>query len=268
MGICCTLSATCFFLWLFGPAVEGRLGPVRFLLLYLLTGIAGDLLQMVTIGQANPHLWNLGASGAIMGIAGAYLYMFPFATICVFYQYWYRFGLADWAAQWVILYFLAFDLIDGILYQGLDGVGHFAHIGGAILGFLLPFLLKMPRDSEDASTAQAIRNDAGGDDSILALHELEALIENRPGDIRLLTLFCQKAIMRSEMNGPQRAMEIIQRHGDTMLAKADAVTVAHLLLTLPGIRRPRARVADDAVEREIGGGRRCQHGVCMLSPLL
>ena len=227
------LLGNMLFLWIFGPAVEGRLGMLRYLALYFVTGFVGDLVQIATIGHVTPHAANLGASGAIMGLAGAYLYMFPFASISIFYQFWYRFGVADWAAQWVILYFLGFDLMEGVLFQGLDGVGHFVHLGAAVCGFFLPMLLRVPRDSEDASSAQAIRNDAGGDYSILSMYELEALLESRPGDVNLLMAFCSKAMTRSEMNGPKKAMDALTRHADALLAQTDPARVAHVLLTLP-----------------------------------
>ena len=227
------LIGNMLFLWIFGTAAEGRLGPIRFLGLYLLAGLFGDLIQAGTMGLAHPREWNLGASGSIMGIAGAYLYMFPFATINVVWGYGLRLGVAEWQAQWVILYFLGFDLVNAILYQGLDGVGHLVHLGGAAFGFFLPLLLKIPRDHEEASDAQAMRVNARGDYAVLAIHELEALIENHPGDIRLLMTFCQKASVRGEVQGPRRCMEVLVRHGAALIAQADPETLAHLILTLP-----------------------------------
>ena len=93
---------------------------------------------------------------------------------------------------------------------------------------------------------------ARGDYSILSLHELEALLESRPGDVKLLMAFCSKAMTRSEMEGPKRAMEIITQHADILLTQADPVQIAHVLLTLPDSAGPRACVADYALGGETG----------------
>ena len=221
------------FLWIFGAAVEGRLGPAKFLLLYFLTGAFGDIVQNFILGAAHPHEWNLGASGAIMGVAGAYLYMFPFATIRVLWSYNIRFHVSDWSAQWVILYFLAFDIIDGVLYQGLDGVAHLVHISAAVLGFCLPMLLRMHRDSEETSAAQAMRVDAGGDLSILALHEIEALVDSSPNDPHLIQLFCVKAVQRPDVHGPERCVEMLIAKGDLLIDALDPSELVQIALVLP-----------------------------------
>jgi membrane associated rhomboid family serine protease len=226
------LAGNMLFLWIFGAAVEGRLGIARFLGLYIVAGLAGDILQTATIGLVYPARYNLGASGAIMGLAGAYLYMFPFANICVLWSFGWRIRISDWHAQWVILYFLGFDLLDALLYQGWDGVGHFAHIGGAVCGFFLPMLLNISRDSEEASGAQAMRVDAHGDYSVLSIHELESLLENRPGDMALLMTFCRKAADRAELQGPKRCMEVIRRHALVLQGQADPELLSHLILNL------------------------------------
>ena len=61
------------FLWLFGAAAEGRLRPLKFITLYLIAGWTGGLLSDFMQGLSNPDVPSLGASGAIMGLAGAYL---------------------------------------------------------------------------------------------------------------------------------------------------------------------------------------------------
>src|SRR5579884_892383 len=64
------IAGNMLFLWVFGSAVEGRLRSVKFVIVYLLCGIGGDLLHEFVVGMYNPALYSLGASGAIMGIAG------------------------------------------------------------------------------------------------------------------------------------------------------------------------------------------------------
>ena len=78
------LLGNMLFLWIFGAALEGRLGHIKFLLLYLAAACGAWLLHDITFGALHPNRAGLGASGAIMGLAGAYLFVFPFASIvCV-----------------------------------------------------------------------------------------------------------------------------------------------------------------------------------------
>src|SRR5947209_6003270 len=70
-----------WFLYLFGFAVEGRLRSLKFLIVYMAAGFAGDLLHQALLGSSHPERFSLGASGAIMGILGSALYMFPFSKV-------------------------------------------------------------------------------------------------------------------------------------------------------------------------------------------
>ena len=145
------LAGNMLFLWIFGAAVEGRLRPLRFLAVYLFAGTLGSLLSDFVTGLINPDTPSLGASGAIMGLAGAYLYLFPYAPIRLVWFMWFfmlpRGGITEWQARWVILYFVGWDVINGVMMGGGDGVGHFAHLGGAAAGFGAVWLLRMPRAS-------------------------------------------------------------------------------------------------------------------------
>ncbi len=230
------LLGNMLFLWIFGSAAEGRLKWFRFLPLYLLAGVVGTLLQDVMVGIAYPKIFNLGASGAIMGLAGAYFFMFPYATICVVWSWGWRIRLADWQARWVILYFIAFDLLYGLLFQGLDGVGHFAHLGGFGAGYLGAMLLQMTRDSEDFAQAQAMRSDAGGNLQTLSLVELEALMESAPTGaqgIPLIMAFLHKALLRQDNGGGGLVFRALLRHERQLLEHADPEDLARIVLNLP-----------------------------------
>ncbi len=77
------LASNMLFLWIFGASVEGRIKPFKFLGLYFLAGLGGGVLHEVMVGILAPKQFGLGASGAIMGVAGAYLYMFPYRSYAV-----------------------------------------------------------------------------------------------------------------------------------------------------------------------------------------
>jgi membrane associated rhomboid family serine protease len=231
------LIGNMLFLWLFGSAVEGRLGPWKFLLTYFAAGIAGDFLHDYMVGFLHPKMPSLGASGAIMGIAGAYLYIFPFARICTFWMWSFgfipRLGVSDIQARWVILYFLFFDVLWGLLLQGLDGVAHFVHIGGAVAGFLLMMALRVRRDSEDYSDVQAVRSDARGHLLSMSMSELETLMEGAQDNPDVILAFCKKAATHYSGNAYGLCLSAIQRHSSLLLEQAPAEELAAIVLGIP-----------------------------------
>lgn len=228
-------------LWIFGAAAEGRLKTGKFLLVYFASGIAGGLLHDGVVGILNPDQFGLGASGAIMGLAGAYLYMFPFARIRVWLGWgWMRWisnsgPVADWHAQWVVLQYVAFDVLEGVLWRSVGtsgGVAHFAHLGGFGAGFLATLALRARRDSEEASDAQAVRADAGGDFRALSLPDLEALVEREPENAALVLTFCQKALLNPIGGSSGLARRMFVERVDLLLAQPDLDAVGRLALTL------------------------------------
>ena len=235
------LLGNMLFLWLFGAAVEGRLGVLKYLLVYLLCGLAGDGLHEVMVGLFHPKQFSLGASGAIMGLAGAYLYLFPFARICIFWGWnWWRYSsglgpVSEWQAQWVILYYLGFDILEGFLTSTAgfsNGVANFAHIGGAGAGLLLVMALRARRDTEEASDAQAMRSEFGGDYRSLSLPDLEALVQREPDNMDLVTTFCQKALFGTLGGTAPLARSLFLEKADKLVQSGDADTVTKLALLL------------------------------------
>ncbi|HEX5322142.1 MAG TPA: rhomboid family intramembrane serine protease, partial [Capsulimonadaceae bacterium] len=140
------LGGNMLFLWVFGSAVEGRLGHQIYASIYLFAGIIGGASQTLIFGHSNPHIASLGASGAIMGVVACYAYMFTFSTIRVFYFYWFplffslawlvpRLGVADWEAWWVVAFFFILDIVFALISSGKnDGTAHLAHYGGLLVG--------------------------------------------------------------------------------------------------------------------------------------
>jgi membrane associated rhomboid family serine protease len=128
------------FLWIFGNNVEDALGRVKFLVFYLAAGFAAMGLQtFITLQFASAgasHIPNLGASGAISGVLGAYLLLLPRARVLTFIF----FFLVEIPAMWFLGVWFLFQLVSGggaleHPEQG-GGVAFFAHVGGFVFGLL------------------------------------------------------------------------------------------------------------------------------------
>lgn len=138
-------------LWLFGDNVEDRLGPVRFLLLYLSAGVAANLLHYYTNFTSNVP--TIGASGAIAGVMGAYFLLYPRARIITLVPvFFYPLILEIPAAFYLMVWFFT-QVIYAVTPAGPGGVAWFAHIGGFLAGLLGLVILKstcrQPRCYED-----------------------------------------------------------------------------------------------------------------------
>ncbi len=122
------LLGNMFFLWLFGNAVNARLGHLGFLAIYFGTGIFANIVSLLL----GPPMATLGASGAIMGIMGAFLILYPLNEARCFYVFIIKFGEKNLACYWVILFFLAMDLLG--LLSGGGSIDHLAHVSGLFAG--------------------------------------------------------------------------------------------------------------------------------------
>lgn len=122
---------------IFGDNIEDRLGGGRYLIFYLLSGIAAALLQ-VYLSPAS-HLPMIGASGAIAGVLGAYLILFPRARIASLVPIFFFFTFIEIPAVIFLGFWFVLQLFSGWLaLQGADmsGVAWWAHIGGFLFGML------------------------------------------------------------------------------------------------------------------------------------
>lgn len=176
------------FLYLFGFAVEGRLKSFKFILLYLLSGVAGDLAHHFTVGLAHPDIPSLGASGAIMGVVGAAMWIFPHAKIAIFYWItWFFRGVFDCPMWGVGLWYLGWDIIGALTSRGDagGGVANLAHLGGAAAGFALAAAMRTKRDSLEASEAKSTLADTKELKHLSRL-ELEALHKAKPDDTTII----------------------------------------------------------------------------------
>jgi membrane associated rhomboid family serine protease len=134
------IGSNMLFLWIFGDNVEDRFGHVGFLVFYILSGLGATALQLFFSLDSN--IPNLGASGAIAGVLGAYLLMFPQGRVYVAQGR----GIIPVPALMMIGLWFVLQLFSGVgsLSQVGDvgGVAYMAHIGGFVTGFLLTFLFR------------------------------------------------------------------------------------------------------------------------------
>jgi membrane associated rhomboid family serine protease len=133
------LGGNMLYLWIFGDNVEDRFGHAKFIIFYLLCGLAATFAQlMFSLGSNVP---NLGASGAIAGVLGAYILMFPQGSVRVLQGQ----RVIQVPALIVIGLWIVLQLFSGIgsIASTADtgGVAYMAHIGGFVAGFVLTYLL-------------------------------------------------------------------------------------------------------------------------------
>ena len=138
-------------LWMFGTMIEKVWGPKRFLVFYLVCGLGAALAQMgsyafdfwqidqLTLSAENYEIYQtnlrigctVGASGAIMGVLAAFGYLFPNTKLFIMPI---PFPVK---AKWAILGIIALDVFGGVSRTPNDNIAHFAHVGGALIGFLI-----------------------------------------------------------------------------------------------------------------------------------
>jgi len=133
------LIGNMLYLWIFGNNIEDRLGPVRFILFYLVSGIVGAAAQVVTApGSTVPML---GASGAIAGVLAGYLLLYPGASIVTIIPVFFFIEVARVPAYLVIGFWFVLQLGSGLASLGASaaagGTAWFAHIGGFVAGLAL-----------------------------------------------------------------------------------------------------------------------------------
>jgi membrane associated rhomboid family serine protease len=139
------LLSNLWFLWIFGDNVEDRLGHRRFLVFYVLCGLAALAAQVVA--EPRSTLPMIGASGAISGVLGAYLVYYPTASILTLVPFGFVPLLVQMPAMFFLLYWAGLQLLMGLADGGQSGVAFWAHAGGFVAGVLLalPFAPRAPR---------------------------------------------------------------------------------------------------------------------------
>lgn len=146
-----------FALWMFGSILENLWGSKRFLIFYMLCGLGAAFLHLGTLyfemkdvmaafhqlpaGQQESLLYDpnfkvntptVGASGAVFGCLAAFGYLFPNSLIYLYF-------FIPIKAKWFVIFYAALELWLGVSNSAGDNVAHWAHLGGALVGFLLVF---------------------------------------------------------------------------------------------------------------------------------
>jgi len=136
------LIGNMLYLWIFGNNVEDALGSLRFIIFYLVCGLVANMAQVAIA----PHSFAviIGASGAIAGILGGYLLLFPQARVDTLVTLGYFIRIIKLPAVLVLTFWIVIQLFSGLasLGTGLGGIAWFAHIGGFLAGVLLIYPMR------------------------------------------------------------------------------------------------------------------------------
>jgi membrane associated rhomboid family serine protease len=128
-------------LWIFGDNIEDRMGHGRFFVFYVLAGLAGNLAQYAALPTSDIPL--IGASGAIAGVMGAYLVLFPYSRVLVFVFI----DIVEVPAVFFLLFWFVIQLASGVGQLASipgENVGFWAHIGGFAAGVAGVWVFKRP----------------------------------------------------------------------------------------------------------------------------
>ncbi len=119
-----------FVLWMFGFEIENLWGSKRFLVFYILSGLGASALHAIVTALEGGTLPAVGASGAIAGVVLVFAMLFPNRMILLFFFF-------PMKVKWAAALYFAYDLYQAIANNPGDNIAHFAHLGGALMGFIL-----------------------------------------------------------------------------------------------------------------------------------
>jgi len=131
------VAGNMLYLWIFGNNVEDAMGHARFILFYLLSGLAAAFSQVIS--GPNSPIPMVGASGAVSGILGAYFLLYPHARVLTLITLGWFWRVVEIPALIVLGFWIVVQVLNGLLtfnFQG-GGVAWFAHIGGFFAGMVL-----------------------------------------------------------------------------------------------------------------------------------
>lgn len=132
------LGSNMLYLWIFGNNIEDKLGYVKFIIFYLLCGVVAAYAHALTNPASTVPM--IGASGAISGILGAYILLFPHTRVHTLVFFVFFFQILQLPAIIVIGFWIAIQFLNGLISHGAaaqGGIAWFAHIGGFVFGVLM-----------------------------------------------------------------------------------------------------------------------------------
>lgn len=133
------LIGNMWFLWVFGSHIEDAMGSGKFLIFYLISGVASAAVQFaISLGSPVP---TIGASGAIAGVMGAFLILYPRVRVVTLIFIVVFVTTVDLPAAFMLIYWFALQLLSGLgsltSVSQAQGIAWFAHVGGFLAGILL-----------------------------------------------------------------------------------------------------------------------------------
>ena len=145
------IGGNMLYLWIFGDNVEDSFGHFKFLIFYLASGVVGTIIHSLT--EPFSKIPGIGASGAISGVMGAYLVLFPGAEILSIVILGFIITTIPIRAYFFVGFWFLLQLLYGmssLYFPGSAGIAYWAHIGGFIFGLIitLPFRRKILRKRE------------------------------------------------------------------------------------------------------------------------
>jgi membrane associated rhomboid family serine protease len=135
------LAGNMLYLWIFGNNVEDTLGHARFTVFYLLSGVLAAGTQILAAPSSEVPI--IGASGAVSGVLGAYLVLFPHSTVLTLVIFGFFWRVLRVPAVIVLGFWIVVQIVNGLgSFGAAGGVAWFAHIGGFFMGMLLLLILR------------------------------------------------------------------------------------------------------------------------------
>ena len=135
------VAGNMLYLWIFGNNIEDSMGHIKFIIFYLLCGIVA--VYTFSIINSRSTIPMIGASGAVSGVLGAYIILFPRAKVLTIVPFGFYMQMIKVPAIFVLGFWIIIQIINGMLSGGTKGgVAWFAHIGGFIAGIVLIGLFK------------------------------------------------------------------------------------------------------------------------------
>lgn len=143
------IASNMLYLWIFGDNIEDQLGHFRYLVFYLLCGFGATLSH--AFFNPTSRVPSIGASGAIAGVLGAYILLFPRARVLTFIPIFFFFTVRELPAIFILGLWFVLQLFSGVGSLSMagqeqaGGVAYFAHIGGFVLGMILIAVMRPRR---------------------------------------------------------------------------------------------------------------------------